>query len=731
MDFCLVSAATINDAKSVDELDRDQRESTPLGVLCLASVLQGDGIDTGVVDLDRLFTAWLGESDGGREGGDFSETVAAKLADAAARRFGFSSISSSYPLTLRIATTLKRLRPEAHIVLGGPQASATAEETLQAFPAVDIVVRGEGELSLPPLIGALAAGEDLRPVAGVVFRTPGGIVRTPDSPLLTDLDSLPLPAFGALPHLAEYGSLPLEAGRGCPFACTFCSTSRFFRHGFRTKSARRLVGQILEVQARHGVGSFELVHDNFTVKRDRVVEFCEMLLETGARVTWSCSARTDCVDDDLLDLMRRAGCRGIFFGVESGSDRMQGIIRKGLDLEEARARIRHANRRKIEAAVALIAGFPEETMEDLGRTVHFFVDVLRYDFVEPQLSLLSPLAGTPIYLQHRERLILDDIVSDMAFQGFEQDALEAEMVAAHPGVFSGYYSIPTPWLDRRYVHELRLFLLNLRSSYRWLLVALGQITGDMLTLFSSWRAWRRTSDGLGCAGGLEAYYRGAAFRTEFLAFMREEVMTQHPEVAQALLALVEYSEGLEEDHQGVASSAPLQGPPGLETDMEGIPVRVAGVHVARVRADLSRVVRCLRRRWSLSGVPLQKTTVVTRERNERSEIVQLSVVSAELLGLCNGSRDVRAVADAFGGSVRSVEGVPGETACLVGLELLRKDGLIRIAPRQTVPTRRAAEGIKPGSWKGGRGGKVGAPAELRPSEWWQGRRLGRSRRRAV
>lgn len=697
MDVCLVSAATINDAKSVDELDRDQRESTPLGVLCLASVLEREGIDTGLVDLDRLFVAWLGENVGVRESRDFSQSVATELADADARLFGFSSICSSYPLTLRIATTLKRLRPEAYIVLGGPQATAAAEETIEAFPAVDAVVRGEGELVLPELIGALAAGLDLRSVAGLVFRSSGGVVRTPDSPLLTNLDSLPMPAFSALPHLSEYDLLPLEAGRGCPFACTFCSTSQFFRHGFRTKSVRRLVDQILEVRAEHGVANFELVQDNFTVDRDRVVEFCEALLSTRARITWSCSARTDCVDDELLDLMRKAGCRGIFFGIESGSEKIQGIIRKRLGLEQARARIRHANRRKIEASVALIAGFPEETMEDLGSTAHFFVDVLRHDFVEPQLTLLSPLAGTPIHFQHRNELILDEVISDMAFQGFEQDALEMELVAAHPGVFSSYYSIPTPWLDRRYVHELRLFLLNLRSGFRWLLVALDQIAGDVLEVFSSWRVWRPIPDGRGRAGSLEAYYCGPAFRGEFLAFVKEELTKKYPTVARVLLALVEYLESVESDGGGKDGSAPSEEPPGVETSMDAIPVRAAGVHVTRLHVDLSRVVRCLRRRSRLLRIPPQETTVVTRERNERTEIVQLSLVSAELLALCDGRRDVRAVAEAFGGSGRSVKGVPADAACLVGLDLLRRDGLIRIGPRQAVPLQGAAEGMGAGS----------------------------------
>ncbi|HVN74750.1 MAG TPA: radical SAM protein [Thermoanaerobaculaceae bacterium] len=678
MDCCLISAATVNDARSAEELSRDQREPVPLGILSLTGVLKREGIGTEVVDLDRLFLTWLAERDGAHNARGFHESVAAKLAEAGARVYGFGSICSSYPLTLRVATALKRLRADAVIVLGGPQATAAAEETVAEFPAVDVVVCGEGDLILPALVGALTDGGDLGSIPGVVFRRAGGVVRTPAGPLLTDLDSLPMPAFGALPYVTEYGFLPLEAGRGCPFSCTFCSTSQFFRHAFRTKSVRTLIGQILDLRRRYGVTNFEFVQDNFTVNRGRVVEFCEALLASGARTTWSCSARTDCVDDALLDLMHKAGCRGIFFGVESGSERIQRVIRKGLDPAAARERIRHATRRKIEAAVALMAGFPEETREDLGKTADFFVDVLRDDYAQPQLSLLSPLTGTPVHVQHSRRLVLDDVVSDMAFQGLERDVHEMELIAAHPWVFSSYFSIPTPRLDRRYVHELRLFLLSLRSEFRWLLVALEQVSGDTLRVFSWWRARREATSRAGGASRLEAYYSGADFRMEFLAFVRDEVAEEYPDAAHVLRALVEYLESLATCECGDAPPASSREVRLTGEAMHDLPVRTGGVHVARLPVDLSRVVRRLRRRRPLAGVPRQETTVVTRVRNDRTEIVQLSPASAGLLGLCDGTRDIRAVIEAFSTSRCDVGGIPGDAASLVGLELLRRGGLIRL-----------------------------------------------------
>src|SRR5205809_1059956 len=127
----------------------------------------------------------------------------------------------------------------------------------------------------------------------------------------------------------------LELGRGCPFACTFCSTNDFFRRNFRLRSPNRMLQDMRVIASTYAIRDFELVHDMFTVDRRRVAAFCEAMITSREEFTWSCSARTDCIDEELLELMARAGCRGIFFGVESGSERMQKIIDKHLDPRRA------------------------------------------------------------------------------------------------------------------------------------------------------------------------------------------------------------------------------------------------------------------------------------------------------------------------------------------------------------------------------------------------------------
>jgi radical SAM superfamily enzyme YgiQ (UPF0313 family) len=236
--------------------------------------------------------------------------------------FAFSSICSSYPLTLRLAQEIRRTNPYAKIIVGGPQASVVDIATMRAFPCVDVIVRGEADDTFPMLLRLLEHNDSrwLR-LPGITFRLGDEVVRNDNAAVIENLDRLPLPAFDVDARIRERGGMRLEAGRGCPFACTFCSTNDFFRRNFRLKSPYTLIAQISALKREYGLNYFSLVHDMYTIDRKKVVEFCEAIIASEEQFTWGCSARTDCIDDDLLALMARSGCTGIFFGIETGSQR--------------------------------------------------------------------------------------------------------------------------------------------------------------------------------------------------------------------------------------------------------------------------------------------------------------------------------------------------------------------------------------------------------------------------
>jgi radical SAM superfamily enzyme YgiQ (UPF0313 family) len=691
MKICLISAPTANqfNSRAVGEAEaaRIMGELAPVGILSLAAVLEAKGLQPEVVDLNRVYYEWLQGSN--RDKSDFCTFAGSYLAARDLDFFGFSTVCSSYPMTLRIAAEVKRAHPQSVVVLGGPQASVVDVPTMRAFPWIDLVVRGEAEQTLPDLVDALAGDRPLATIPGITFRRQNEIVRNPAAPLVADLDALPFPAFHLFPDVRFCRHFPLELGRGCPFSCTFCSTNDFFRRNFRLKSPAQMIADMRRVKQTYGVNSFELVHDMFTVDRKRVVAFCEALLESKRKdpedaFIWGCSARTDCVDEELIELMSKAGCRGIFFGIETGSKRMQKIIDKGLELNDSAERVRSCDKFKINTAVSLMAGFPDETMNDLRDTAAFFVDSLRYDHADPQLSILAPLAGTPISTQHKDSLVLNDDVADMSYRGWRQEIEDHAMIAAHPEIFSSFYSTPLPYLDREFLKELRDFLLNGMRAFRKLLLGLHQDSGNIVDVFQHWQQWR-TENGVHFSNGdRTAYYAQNAFPADFLRFVRLHYIPTASKASLAIAALVDYEaallgDGIRHNAEQISSdslSRENDDPLSPDSRLQLLP----GVNVINLPADYQEIVRRLQRRSPLHDIPDKPVKLaIRRTPSGVAEARQLTPLSAELLDLCEGGFTVQEMAGEF--LLRNIEipGISPDKVCLAGIEILRQQRLIALA----------------------------------------------------
>lgn len=684
MKVCLISAPTANQLhRTVGEIEaaRMMGELAPVGVLSLAAVLEAKGLQPEVVDLNRVYYNWLREPEQAKT--DFCSFAGNYFAARNFDFFGFSTVCSSYPLTLRIAEAVKQAHPESVIVLGGPQASVVDVATLRAFPSIDLILRGEAEHTLPELVDALAQQRPLTTVSGLTFRQDEQIVRNPDAPLVMDLDALPFPAFHLFPDVEHCRHFPLELGRGCPFSCTFCSTNDFFRRRFRLKSPAQMIADMRRIKQTYGINSFELVHDMFTVDRKRVMEFCQALIESKEEFYWGSSARTDCIDEELIALMAKAGCRGIFFGIESGSARMQKVIDKGLELSDSAARVRSCDKYKINTAVSLMAGFPDETMNDLRQTAAFFVNSLRYDHADPQLSILAPLADTPITKQHKDSLLLNDDAADMSYRGWQQEPEDHTLIAGHPEIFSSFYSIPLPHLDREFVKELRDFLLSGQRAFRRLLLGLHQDSGDIVDVFQQWQEWR-ANNGIQFFGGERTvYYAQERFPADFFRFLRLQYIPEASKAPLAMTALLECEEAL----RGQESvSAELIFPDKDQQDkdellaMESRPQLLPGIHVVTLPADYQEIIQRLRQGSALHDMPQQPVKIaIRRTREGEPEVRQLTPLSAQLLDLCAEGLTVQEMRGEF--ILRGIEiaGISADKICLAGIEILRQQRLISLA----------------------------------------------------
>lgn len=686
MNICLVNALTMTDFCDPELTlgsDRKDTRVPSLGVLSLAAILCENGITPQVVNLNKLFRDFL-EYKGNDKPSDLLTFIVKHITSLSFDILGLSTICSSYPLTLRIAREIKKFNPSVKIILGGPQASVVDVPTMTAFPFVDFVVRGEAEDTFLLLFKALSgtnSSTELELITGITYRKGIEIIRNPNAPPIFDLDRLPLPAYYLDPNLREYKNFSLEVGRGCPFNCTFCSTSEFFNRKHRLKSPQKMIEQMKFIKDRYGIYNITLVHDNFTANRKKVVEFCEALLNCEEDFFWSCSARTDQIDDKLIALMAKAGCRGIFFGVETGSNRLQQVINKKLNLYDAVMRIKCADQHGIKTAVAFIIAFPEETKDDLKGTVNLFVDLLRFNNVEPQLSLLAPLAGTQLHLMYKDKLLLDHIYSDMSYQGWKQDSSDIEMIQANPEVFPNFYSIPTSHMGRSYFKEVRDFVVAMQARFRWLHLALLQDSGDILNVFDKWKIWKtsRLIDNLYSNADDIPYYSHRQFVEDFIEFSRTYYSNEMAREKRVISSIIE----IENLFLTPKSDLAIESYEKLGSfSLTSFPYKSQGLHVARLNIDYKELIRCLRDKKDLKQVPNDNVTIAFLETNREGleiDVRILSPLSEELLDMCNGSCTVSDIIFKSSLLKAQVNGIPYEKVCYFGLSRLFEQGLIEVS----------------------------------------------------
>jgi len=401
---------------------------------------------------------------------------------------GFTSLGCNFICTAKTAGHLKCAEPDLPILLGGPHASVLDRSILQAFPQFDVIVRNEAEDIILPVIDALPQRAFAR-LPGISFVSNGSVQSNPGEPLIADLDRLPIPAYHHYP-VRELGltSLRIDAGRGCPFQCTFCSTASFFGRRYRLKSSVRLRDELDLMHHNYGISDFALTHDLFTVNRRKVIEFCDAV--AGRGYTWKCSARQDCVDDELLERMRAAGCRSIYYGIEAGSPRMQEISKKRLDLALFDPILDATQKRGMSATVSFITGYPEEERTDQNATL----DLIGHSFgkdaapLNVQLHLLTPEPGTALLSEHGANIAYDGHISDFNFPTLEDD--DGAVIAANPSVFINHHYFPSVLPRDRHIFVTTSYQHLYGLGFPLLRYILRQFDGRFSGLIDAMERWR-------------------------------------------------------------------------------------------------------------------------------------------------------------------------------------------------------------------------------------------------
>lgn len=303
-----------------------------------------------------------------------------------------------------IARKIKHELPNTLIIVGGPHISSMGPETIKRFTEFDIAVVGEGEKILMELLEALEKGEPLASVHSIIFRDGDKIRSTPGLPVDKILDELPFPAWDLLPDfpraykpaIYDFPRGPvatIAASRGCPFACKFCDTSTFGAK-VRHYSPAKVFEMMKHLHDTYGVRHIMFVDDLFLASKVRTEALCNMLLESGLKMTWTCTARVDTVKPEILALMQKAGCWEISFGLETGSNALLKKMDKAADVEKSEQAIKWTAAAGIRTKGLFMLGFPGEDSDTIAQTKAF---IRRIPMTIMNLTKFTPYPGSPVY----------------------------------------------------------------------------------------------------------------------------------------------------------------------------------------------------------------------------------------------------------------------------------------------------------------------------------------------
>jgi anaerobic magnesium-protoporphyrin IX monomethyl ester cyclase len=356
------------------------------------------------------------------------------------------SATMSYAEDMALIGRLKKKNPRLIAIVFGAHATFLPRQALQ-YSEVDIIVRHEAEFCLHDLVNALSRGGDAwKQVPGIGYREDGRPHVNPPYPYIDDLDAIPFPDRSLLPDdlyyynpvIKQYPWATLLSSRGCPGRCTFCTSPGYYGTHYRYRSAVNVVNEI-EALAAAGMRELFFRDEVFTGNVKRVYDICRLIGERNISMSWICSVKANTLEYDMLKVMKKAGCRMIRIGVESGVQELLDAVNKDVAIEKTAAVFSWARELGLETHAHVMLGLPGETDDTVRRTFGF-INRMRPSTVT--YGIMTPYPGTPIYEQV---LACDRSYGD----GTRIDAGQVHTNASFSRVFT---DIPRQRLER-YVRE--------------------------------------------------------------------------------------------------------------------------------------------------------------------------------------------------------------------------------------------------------------------------------------
>ena len=397
----------------------------PLGLVNIGTALARAGHEVRIYDADsnenpsamdytRLGQYYAGYLDSLRQPDhpvwtQMRQTIEAEHPDV----IGISIWTAYAASAFHVAEISKALRPDCPVIMGGPHATVKADELLRICPAVDYVVRGQGERTIVELVAEIAHGRnEPNGIDGVSFRHNGDLIHNRPQQDLQDLSKLPIPDRSLLMNHDGYSGEDMGlimTSRGCPFSCAFCATHT---NHVQYRSIDNILDEIRFVRHRYGTSQFSFKDDSFTVHRRRVADFCDALRTEKLPIGWECNTRVDLIHETMLAQMKKAGCNSIKVGVESGSEAVLERMNKRITLDQVRKAAQLLRQTGIHWTAYFLIGTPGETEKDIYKTLDFMYEI-KPDFAS--IGVYEPFPGTVMFEEGIRRGL---VKADMAIEEF-------------------------------------------------------------------------------------------------------------------------------------------------------------------------------------------------------------------------------------------------------------------------------------------------------------------------
>lgn len=417
----------------------------PLGLGYLAAVLEAEGHQVAIFDLGLEPKTPISE--------DIQQIVAS-----APDLIGLTAMTNNYHSAEAIMAGIRE-RLNCPIVIGGPHVTLFPER-IAMDSKVDYVVYGEGEETLRELVDVLArngheppAGA-LRAIQGLCFREGGEVVCNPPRPLIKDLDRLPFPsrhlfALERYPLYAPNGErmVTVLSSRGCPFNCSYCFKGIVGRT-YRQRSPDSIIAEIRHLREHYGYRHVYFIDDLFTIDRRRLTAITERMIAEKLDIRWQCLARVDRVTPETLQLMYRAGCREVHYGIETGNPDMLEALGKRITIEQVRQAVSWTTKAGILAKGYFMLGLPGDTEETMEQTIRFASEL---ELDQAMFSMTTPFPGTRLW---------DELKAQRPEIEFNQDFSKAFY-------YNNYDNPIKPFMNLSTVSDERLAQLAAQAQVRF------------------------------------------------------------------------------------------------------------------------------------------------------------------------------------------------------------------------------------------------------------------------